>query len=104
MNSFNKRLWGLTLYQAWGIQLSVHNLHANRHTDRRADRKWKCNMISAMLENEKDWSVIITTFYWVLTVCQALCVLFCLVLTTVWNVYYHLPDFIDEETRLGEVK
>lgn len=61
-------------------------------------------MVSVMLENENYWSVVITTFYWVLSVCQDLYALFRLVLTTIWNVYYHLSDFIDEEARLGKVK
>lgn len=36
--------------------------------------------------------------------CRILCALYHLVFTTIWNAYYHLPDFIDDETRLGEVK
>lgn len=34
------------------------------------------------------------------TMSNTLCTLFCLVLTTtLWNIYDHLPDFINEDTK-----
>lgn len=43
-------------------------------------------------------------FSWVLSMCRGLCALYHLLFTTIWNAYYHLPDFIDKETGLEEVK
>lgn len=74
-------------------------------TDMQIDMQTTVMQHKCMLENGKNQSSnhdhpLLGSFSVLGTMSSALCILFCLVLTaTLWNIYYHLSDFINEETK-----